>query len=113
MIYYKIYHGSQIGPDMLISGFLQPIPDMIPVIPSKNETTSLDPMVAPYDANIIFFYKTWDSYGVFSNFSPHPVQMPDENGQNYEWLTVEHYYQVKIIWAIFFYIVFFNFNYLN
>lgn len=103
MICYKIDHG-QIGRDMLISGFLQPIPDMIPVIPFKNDTTSIDPMVTSYDANIIFFYKTWDSYGVFSNFSPHSIHMPDKNGQDYEWSTVEHYYQVKI-WAIFFYIM--------
>ena len=36
----------------------------------------------------IYFYKVWQPYGCFSNFSPHPVEM------NYIfWPTVEHYYQ--------------------
>ncbi|KAJ6814239.1 riboflavin biosynthesis protein PYRR, chloroplastic isoform X1 [Iris pallida] len=86
---------EQIGPDMLISGFLQPIPDLSPIIPSVDETSALDPTLSPYDTNIIFFYKTWDPYGAFSNFSPHPLQLPDENGDNYMWPTVEHYYQAQ------------------
>lgn len=84
----------QVGPDMLISGFLQPLPDMVPVIPSPDETFVADPTVSPYDSRIIFFYKTWDPYGAFSNFSPHPIQMPDENGDCVTWMSVEHYYQV-------------------
>ncbi|KAG4922522.1 hypothetical protein JHK84_051365 [Glycine max] len=84
---------EQVGPDMLISGFLQPLPDMVPVIPSPDETFVADPTVSPYDSRIIFFYKTWDPYGAFSNFSPHPIQMPDENGDYVTWMSVEHYYQ--------------------
>lgn len=84
---------EQVGPDMLVSGFLQPIPDLTPVIPSADETSAIDPTVTPYDSSIIFFYKTWDPYGAFSNFSPHPIQMPDENGNYATWSTVEHYYQ--------------------
>ncbi|KAK3435398.1 hypothetical protein EUGRSUZ_C00113 [Eucalyptus grandis] len=84
---------EQVGPDMLVSGFLQPIPDLTPVIPSANETSAIDPTITPYDSSIIFFYKTWDPYGAFSNFSPHPIQMPDENGNYATWSTVEHYYQ--------------------
>lgn len=84
----------QIGPDMLISGFLQPFPDPTPVIPSVDETYAIDPSVTPYESSIIFFYKTWDLYGAFSNFSPHPIQMPDENGDYQTWSSVEHYYQV-------------------
>ncbi|XP_072963589.1 riboflavin biosynthesis protein PYRR, chloroplastic [Typha angustifolia] len=84
---------EQIGPDMLISGFLQPIPDLSPIIPSADETSSLDPKVSPYDTNIISFYKTWDPFGAFSNFSPHPLHMPNENGDYFTWPTVEHYYQ--------------------
>ncbi|XP_020110716.1 riboflavin biosynthesis protein PYRR, chloroplastic isoform X2 [Ananas comosus] len=84
---------EQIGPDMLISGYLQPIPDLSPVIPSADETSSVDPTVSPYDTNIISFYKTWDPYGAFSNFSPHPIEMPDENGDYVTWRSVEHYYQ--------------------
>ncbi|CAJ1823163.1 unnamed protein product [Sphenostylis stenocarpa] len=84
---------EQVGPDMLISGFLQPLPDMIPVIPSRDETFVVDPTVSPYESRIIFFYKTWDPYGALSNFSPHPIQMHDENGDYVTWLSVEHYYQ--------------------
>lgn len=84
---------EQIGPDMLISGFLQPFPDPTPVIPSVDETYAIDPSVTPYESSIIFFYKTWDLYGAFSNFSPHPIQMPDENGDYQTWSSVEHYYQ--------------------
>lgn len=84
----------QIGPDMLISGFLQPIPDITPAIPSMEETSLIDPTVTPYESNIILFYKTWDPYGAFSNFSPHPIQMTDESGDYLSWPSVEHYYQV-------------------
>ncbi|CAL9092491.1 unnamed protein product [Musa acuminata var. zebrina] len=84
---------EQVGPDMLISGFLQPIPDLSPVIPSSDEISILDPTVSPFDTKIISFYKTWDPYGAFSNYSPHPIQMPDENGNNLTWSTMEHYYQ--------------------
>ncbi|XP_073117919.1 riboflavin biosynthesis protein PYRR, chloroplastic isoform X4 [Elaeis guineensis] len=84
---------EQIGPDMLISGFLQPIPDLSPVIPQADETSALDPTVSPYDTKIISFYKTWDLYGALSNFSPHPVRMPDEDGTYFTWSSVEHYYQ--------------------
>lgn len=79
---------------MLISGFLQPVPDLTPVIPSIEETYAIDPTVTPFESRIIFFYKTWDLYGAFSNFSPHPVQMLDDNGDYATWSSVEHYYQV-------------------
>lgn len=85
----------QVGPDMLISGFLQPIPDLTPVIPSIEETYAIDPTVTQYESKIIFFYKAWDLFGALSNFSPHPIQMPDENGDYSTWLSVEHYYQVS------------------
>ncbi|KAL5702054.1 hypothetical protein ACHQM5_027320 [Ranunculus cassubicifolius] len=88
---------EQIGGDMLISGFLQPIPDLTPVIPSADEVSAIDPNVKLYDANIIFFYKTWDPYGAFSNFSPHSLQMrhfdEEKDGGYVTWLSVEHYYQ--------------------
>ncbi|KAL5566723.1 hypothetical protein UlMin_029887 [Ulmus minor] len=91
---------EQVGPDMLISGFLQPIPDLTPVIPSVEETYAIDPTVTPYEPRIIFFYKTWDLYGAFSNFSPHPIQMPDENGNYVTWLSVEHYYQAQKFFGV-------------
>ncbi|THU49260.1 hypothetical protein C4D60_Mb06t07680 [Musa balbisiana] len=84
---------EQVGPDILVSGFLQPIPDLSPVIPSSDKISVLDPTVSPFDTKIISFYKTWDPYGAFSNYSPHPIQMPDENGNNLTWSTMEHYYQ--------------------
>ncbi|XP_031481381.1 riboflavin biosynthesis protein PYRR, chloroplastic [Nymphaea colorata] len=91
---------EQIGPDMLISGHLQPIPDLTPIIPSVDEMSVLDPTLAPYEANIIFFYKTWDPYGAFSNFSPHPLHMPDESGEYFTWSSVEHYYQAHKFWGV-------------
>lgn len=84
---------EKVGKDMLVSGFLQPILDVAPVIPSCDETIAIDPTVTPYEPSIIFFYKTWDPYGAFSNFSRHPIQLTDENGNDCTWLTVEHYYQ--------------------
>ncbi|XP_021314969.1 riboflavin biosynthesis protein PYRR, chloroplastic isoform X1 [Sorghum bicolor] len=84
---------EQIDRDMLMSGFIEPIPDLSPVIPSVEEIPSVDPEVSPYEANIISFYKTWDIFGAFSNFSPHPIHMPDENGDYFTWPTVEYYYQ--------------------
>ncbi|KAF7817738.1 riboflavin biosynthesis protein PYRR, chloroplastic isoform X1 [Senna tora] len=84
---------DQVGPDILVSGFLQPLPDTTPVIPSVDETFAVDPTISLYESSIIFFYKTWDPYGAFSNFSPHPIQMPDGNGDYVTWLSVEHYYQ--------------------
>nr|CAB3449768.1 unnamed protein product [Digitaria exilis] len=84
---------EQIDRDMLMSGFIQPIPDLSPVIPSMDEIPSVDPEVSPYETNIISFYKTWDTFGAFSNFSPYPIHMPDENGEYFTWPTVEHYYQ--------------------
>lgn len=86
---------EEIGPDILISGFLQPIPDLSPVIRSGDETAVLDPTVYPLESKTIFFYKTWDPFGAFSNFSPHFIWMPDETGDTFMWPTVEHYYQAQ------------------
>jgi hypothetical protein len=52
----------------------------------------------------IYFYKVCDSYGCFSNFSPHSIEI-----EGLYWQTVEHYYQAQkfvgtdneaSIWAI-------------
>uniref|UniRef100_A0A1J3D6B3 Riboflavin biosynthesis protein PYRR, chloroplastic n=2 Tax=Noccaea caerulescens TaxID=107243 RepID=A0A1J3D6B3_NOCCA len=89
---------EQVGPDMLVSGFLQPIPDLLPVIPSEEATFEIDPSVNPFESSIIFFYKTWDLYGSFSNFSPHAIRMPcggEENDEYMIWPSVEHYYQAN------------------
>jgi ribA/ribD-fused uncharacterized protein len=36
----------------------------------------------------LYFYKVYEPYGCFSNFSAHPIHL-----EGYEWPTVEHYYQ--------------------
>ncbi|AKG24009.1 NADAR family protein [Calothrix sp. 336/3] len=38
----------------------------------------------------IYFYKAWQPYGCFSNFSYHGIKMQDTY-----WSTVEHYYQAQ------------------
>ena len=38
----------------------------------------------------IYFYKVWQPYGCFSNFSLHPIEIND-----IYWATVEHYYQAQ------------------
>ncbi|XP_022149979.1 riboflavin biosynthesis protein PYRR, chloroplastic-like [Momordica charantia] len=84
---------EKVGEDMLISGFLHPISDVTPVIPSRDETLAADPTVAPCEPSIISFYNTWDHYGALSNFSPHAIHIANENGNYDTWMTVEHYYQ--------------------
>nr|XP_021851859.1 riboflavin biosynthesis protein PYRR, chloroplastic isoform X2 [Spinacia oleracea] len=91
---------EQVGPDMLVSGFLQPIPDLTPIIPSFSELSKIDPSINPYESGITSFYKTWDPYGSFSNFSPHPIQMPDEGGHYTTWSSVEHYYQAHKFYGV-------------
>ena len=39
---------------------------------------------------ILFYRKDETPYGVFSNFSPHPIELDD-----HLWPTVEHYYQAQ------------------
>lgn len=54
------------------------------------------------------FYKAWDAYGALSNFSCHPIRLPEgpltdaSTAQNAErahdwreWQSVEHYYQAQ------------------
>lgn len=38
----------------------------------------------------IYFYKVWQPYGCFSNFSPHGITI-----KGVYWSTVEHYYQAQ------------------
>ncbi len=38
----------------------------------------------------IYFYKVWQPYGCFSNFSVHSIEM-----DHIYWSTVEHYYQAQ------------------
>lgn len=85
----------QTGPDMLITGYLQPVPALYPSVSAAVELALADyltPSTKP--PAVITFYKTWDLYGAFSNFSPHPITVPDEDGNDVVWNSVEHYYQV-------------------
>ncbi|EPS60967.1 hypothetical protein M569_13834, partial [Genlisea aurea] len=86
---------EQVGPDMLVTGFLEPVPDLMPRIPAPEDTYAIldAASFSPYEASIIPFYKSWDPYGAFSNFSSYPIALPDENGDSYVWPSVEHYYQ--------------------
>ncbi|HIK33010.1 MAG TPA: NADAR family protein [Oscillatoriales cyanobacterium M59_W2019_021] len=38
----------------------------------------------------IYFYKVYNPYGCFSNFSPHGIHLDGK-----DWQTVEHYYQAQ------------------
>ncbi len=42
------------------------------------------------NAKTIYFYKAYDPYGCFSNFSPHPIHC-----EGILWSTVEHFYQAQ------------------
>jgi ribA/ribD-fused uncharacterized protein len=65
---------------------------------------------------VLCFYKAWDEWGSFSNFSPHPITMPaagsagaaaagssssssssssSGSGAQQEWASVEHFYQAQ------------------
>jgi diaminohydroxyphosphoribosylaminopyrimidine deaminase/5-amino-6-(5-phosphoribosylamino)uracil reductase len=81
----------------MISGYLQ-TPQTNPIRPfawaaPNQETAPISTSPAPQPR--ISFYKAWDQYGAFSNFSPHPITMPDANGEEASWLSVEHYYQAQ------------------
>jgi ribA/ribD-fused uncharacterized protein len=53
---------------------------------------------------VINFYKAWDEWGCLSNFSPHPISMPEgpvpltgssssSGSEQQQWASVEHFYQ--------------------
>jgi len=88
---------EQIGPDMLISGYVHPIPNLNQsVSPTVEAATSLlDNLSSSKQPPVISFYKTWDPYGEFSNFFPHSISLSDRNGKVLVWKSVEHYYQAQ------------------
>eukprot|EP00891_Asterochloris_glomerata_P009033 jgi/Astpho2/9033/fgenesh1_pm.00133_%23_32_t len=96
------------GPDILMTGYL----------PSSGGLMALHTALAAAEGNALTgsrqsdaaeglgqtpstaaeFYKTWERYGSLSNFSPHPIWMPEEpgrHGQGRWWPTLEHYYQAQ------------------
>ena len=89
----------QVGPDMLMTGFLQPIPSCQPDVPAAAAIDQSIPS-SVQRPQVITFYKPWDPYGALSNFSPHPISLPDESGTIVLWNSVEHYYQVIIAFNV-------------
>lgn len=80
---------------MLISGYLQPIPDLRLQVPEGlNELNVAEAQSFADKPTIISFFKAWDSMGAFSNFSPHPIIVQNSEGEEVQWTSVEHYYQV-------------------
>eukprot|EP00897_Mesotaenium_endlicherianum_P002400 jgi/Mesen1/2188/ME000152S01278 len=121
---------EQVGPDMLITGYLHPLPPAPPSqslassasASSSSSSSSIEdpsegatcqqqrvPLKGPGRPPEILFYKAWDEFGAFSNFSPHPIAMPvgfgggggvadaadAEGGGEVTWRSVEHFYQAQ------------------
>lgn len=87
---------EQIGPDMLITGYLQPIPDPRLQTPAGwDELSNSEAQSFSEKPTIISFYKAWDVLGALSNFSPHPITVPNSKGKDVQWTSVEHYYQAQ------------------
>ncbi|KAH7432348.1 hypothetical protein KP509_07G018400 [Ceratopteris richardii] len=82
---------EQIGPDMLVSGYLHPLPELNFASSEWAESTkvSLDLRT------IISLNHAWDAYGAFSTFSPHSITAASFSGEVIRWKTVEHYYQAQ------------------
>ncbi|MCO5600075.1 hypothetical protein L7F22_054183 [Adiantum nelumboides] len=87
---------EQIGPDMLISGYLQPVPDLSCGSSERIGTPDLNSNKLSSDLqSVLTFNRPWDAYGAFSNFSPHSITVATSNGKLVQWKTVEHYYQAQ------------------
>lgn len=87
---------EQTGPDMLISGYLQPVPEIS--LGNGDELTSIsrvDDTGVPGKPSVIRFNKPWDRYGALSTLSYHPITLPDSDGKPLTWSSVEHYYQAS------------------
>lgn len=84
---------QQVGPDILISGYL----------PSSGGVRTLARRIAKSSGQqhakskdrTVSFYKAWNLNGYLSNFSPHSITLPMDNGEPVSWLTVEHFYQAS------------------
>ncbi|KAI5068159.1 hypothetical protein GOP47_0016504 [Adiantum capillus-veneris] len=87
---------EKIGPDMLITGYLQPIPDLRLQVPDGlDELSATEAASFEEKPTIICFYKAWDAMGAFSNFSPHAIDIGNSEGGAVQWTSVEHYYQAQ------------------
>ncbi|GJP50996.1 hypothetical protein CLOM_g10149 [Closterium sp. NIES-68] len=66
-----------IGRDLLMTGYLHPLPTEPPILPQTPTFESrLTPPTNPGPPPVISFYKSWDAFGALSNFSPHPIVLP-------------------------------------
>lgn len=137
---------KQVGPDLMITGYLPKSKSprslaeslgLFPLYCHRNSSMSVQLKSAgssslsststlrkngSNNGHRAEFYKTWDSWGVFSNFSPHPVEMPpgpmthrglesfrpkikeekekfdgpqSSSHPNRLWPSTEHYYQAQ------------------
>lgn len=111
-----------IGKDMLLTGYLPSsygpaaLNSLLDAPSAAHRTNQSEagmpqgphmPILQPQGKNkAIEFYKAWDRYGALTNFSPHPILMPENptangsqssslEGPLREWQTLEHYYQAQ------------------
>lgn len=87
--------------------------------PSRRLSSNIESPTSSSHQPVAGFYKNWERFGCFSNFSPHSITMPDEpmthskletfqprpgapptafcmhEGSSREWSTAEHYYQAQ------------------
>nr|PNR48038.1 hypothetical protein PHYPA_012511 [Physcomitrium patens] len=86
---------EQTGPDMLVTGYLHPIPDISHGDDKLASISRENVAVIPNKPSIIRFNKPWDRYGALSTLSYHPITLPDSIGNPVVWSSVEHYYQAS------------------
>ena len=73
---------QQSGPDLMMTGYLPNSRGLFNLIKETG------PSGAPSRSRSVEFYKSWDTFGSFSNFSPHPITVA-----NKVWASTEHFYQ--------------------
>lgn len=71
------YSWKQVGPDICMTGYLSDLATLASA-PSNRSKSS----------DVVSFFKAWDSNGILSNFSPHPISVGGE-----VYATIEHWYQ--------------------
>ena len=87
---------EQSGPDMLVTGYLQPLPDIS--LGTNDELAIIsreDISELPRKPSVIRFNKPWDRYGALSTLSYHPITLSVGDGKPVVWNSVEHYYQAS------------------
>ena len=111
----------QVGPDVMLTGYLPSsggllsLADAVAQKPTQHDSVSTHkpsffrtemPTSTNSQNAIIKFFKSWDEWGVLSNFSAYPIVMysgvgphgklPSSLGEDSElWSSTEHYYQAQ------------------